>query len=804
MVKKYVLVKARNDNYIFVQVATLDAQGIVKPDGETIGVDNYGEIKVLKAPSAKYYEKSDGTQSDKTIEETFNTKLDKQSGSSTNTQVYGVKNGNQVMLNVSDGTTQPFSAIPQYNLSGELWVQRPTNSNNAANKGYVDDVAKNKLDKQNGSPAYPQVYGVEGGVQKLYKVSDGSNISPHDNIAKYSDRGTLYSQPPEQDGDVANKEYVDNSNQSVIQIIDGIELVKINNLQYQLNVNNKPSGTIDIPKDQFLKSVSYDPDTKILTFTFTTSTGDVTTTIDMSSLVDVYIAGNGLTLSSNTFSIKLDPNANNALSLSANGLLLDKTQFAGAQEFSGLNTDYQAFKTNQTTINSSVNNTLLQLASDIVTSETQTGAFINGQNTLKDVMASVEVQSKNLFNINSTVGGNDTANYSVEGNSISVTSKKGESGSFCYIECGDFDDGTTLTLSVGNIEQIGTTGAPALRLWWRVNNTFYNGEENGEITGYIVNASEILSCIVKKPKNAQSLCVLMYSAIGISNIDDGGKFTNIQLEVGSTKTNFSPYLPAGTPVNITACGKNLFNNNNQTPDSGTSSGANVKSKSDNQVIIENIYATSDLYNYVGFKLPNLYDGQKLTLKGEWEVSASNKGQLSIFWLENRSFITSLGVIKTSGETLSITVSNRPSQNSELYLLLYGTTAGNQTQVGDTVTYTNVQLEVGDTVTDFVPYKSQDYSSQVGQTVDVTQYDDVTNIFSTTDGGAVSTQFFLSTKYELNDKVNLLVGTLANRPTTTQAYGVIYIATDQTGANRVTYLPPNTDGIVSGNWISFNS
>lgn len=120
MVKKYVLVKARNDNYIFVQVATLDAQGIVKPDGETIGVDNYGEIKVLKAPSAKYYEKSDGTQSDKTIEETFNTKLDKQSGSSTNTQVYGVKNGHQIMLNVSDGSTTPFSAIPQYNLSGEL------------------------------------------------------------------------------------------------------------------------------------------------------------------------------------------------------------------------------------------------------------------------------------------------------------------------------------------------------------------------------------------------------------------------------------------------------------------------------------------------------------------------------------------------------------------------------------------------------------------------------------------------------------------------------------------------------------
>ena len=664
-------------------------------------------------------------------------------------------------------------------------MQRPTNSNNAANKGYVDYVAKNKLDKQNGSPAYPQVYGVEGDVQKLYTVSDGSNISPHDNIAKYSDRGTLYSQPPEQDGDVANKEYVDNSNQSVIQIIDGIELVKINNLQYQLNVNNKPSGTIDIPKDQFLKSVSYDPDTKILTFTFTTSTGDVTTTIDMSSLVDVYSAGNGLTLSSNTFSIKLDPNANNALSLSASGLLLDKTQFASAQEFSGLNTDYQAFKTNQTTINSSVNNTLLQLASDIVTSEQETGAFINGQNTLKSAIASVAVQNKNLFNINSTVFGNDTANYSVGGNSISVTSKRSDSSCYCYIECGDFDDGTRLTLSVGNIEQIGTTGQSVLKLWWKVNNTFYNGEENGEITGYIANASETLSYVIKKPKNAQSLCVLMYSTITTSNIDDGGKFTNIQLEIGNDKTEYTPYLPAGTAVNITACGKNLI-------------------------------------PFPYYQSNKTINGITWTINQDGTVTANGTAtNTSIFVIRNFDFSLAPGTYCASGAKDGVVNTTYYIQlATENYAEAWNATNNTvftltklekmivQLVVHNGATINNYtfepQIEYDSIATLYEQYQGQDYSYQVGQTVNVTQYDDVTNIFATTEGAAVSTQFFLSTKYELNDKVNLLVGTFANRPTIAQKYGLIYIATDQTGANRVTYLPPNTDGSTSGNWISFNS
>ena len=91
-----------------------------------------------------------------------------------------------------------------------------------------------------------------------------------------------------------------------MELLDGIELVKTGDLQYQLTVNGKSAGTIDIPKDQFLKSVSFDPETNVLTFVFSTSDGDVTTEIDLTGLIDTYNAGDGLNLVNGQFSVKLD------------------------------------------------------------------------------------------------------------------------------------------------------------------------------------------------------------------------------------------------------------------------------------------------------------------------------------------------------------------------------------------------------------------------------------------------------------------------------------------------------------------
>lgn len=84
-----------------------------------------------------------------------------------------------------------------------------------------------------------------------------------------------------------------------------IELVKSaeNSLQYTLMVNNESRGSINIPKDQFLKNVTYDSEGKQLVFTFVTLDEDEhVERISINDLKDIYIAGNGININNNVIS----------------------------------------------------------------------------------------------------------------------------------------------------------------------------------------------------------------------------------------------------------------------------------------------------------------------------------------------------------------------------------------------------------------------------------------------------------------------------------------------------------------------
>ena len=99
-----------------------------------------------------------------------------------------------------------------------------------------------------------------------------------------------------------------------------IMLIKKSDLEYALMVGAQECGTISIPKDQFLKEVTYNDETHILSFVFNTVDGESKTDIDFSQLVDVYTAGNGLNLSSNAFSIVIDTNTQKYIEVSSDGL----------------------------------------------------------------------------------------------------------------------------------------------------------------------------------------------------------------------------------------------------------------------------------------------------------------------------------------------------------------------------------------------------------------------------------------------------------------------------------------------------
>ena len=58
-------------------------------------------------------------------------------------------------------------------------------------------------------------------------------------------------------------------------------------------------GTLNIPEDKFLKSVSYDPITKNLTFVFNVESGTTTEVINIGDLVDTYYGGETTTINEN-------------------------------------------------------------------------------------------------------------------------------------------------------------------------------------------------------------------------------------------------------------------------------------------------------------------------------------------------------------------------------------------------------------------------------------------------------------------------------------------------------------------------
>ena len=190
----------------------------------------------------------------------------------------------------------------------------------------------------------------------------------------------------------------------------------------------------------------------------------------------------------------------------------------------------------------------------------------------------------------------------------------------------------------------------------------------------------------------------------------------------------SPYtpveiVPTGGKSNVISRGKNLFNcqaesyyNNSATASDATPSSVRISS-------------LGNVFGYVSWKL-NLKT-ETVTLSGSWvETGDTAVGQIMLYWRENDIFTKAVATISISGRTVT-TMLTPPSPEAELYIILYVSisTAG---AVGDYVTYTNVQLEIGDTATPFVPYV-EPITTEINYTaVDPEQQSLIDNALSITD------------------------------------------------------------------------
>lgn len=155
--------------------------------------------------------------------------------------------------------------------------------------------------KFNGQPI------MEDGEQVIYEL-DLSSFVTADELAE------AIAEIPENTNTEYHLEY--NSDKKEIQLVVG---------------KNDDKMTIDATpfiKDGMLHDVDYDADKKELVFQWNTDAGITEDRVPVDGLVDVYTAGNGLDLTDNKFSIKLDASGESFLTVGENGLKLAGVQAA--------------------------------------------------------------------------------------------------------------------------------------------------------------------------------------------------------------------------------------------------------------------------------------------------------------------------------------------------------------------------------------------------------------------------------------------------------------------------------------------
>ncbi len=84
----------------------------------------------------------------------------------------------------------------------------------------------------------------------------------------------------------------------------------------------------DFIKDGMVNTVSFDSTSKVLTITFNTDSGKEAIPVDLSSLVDTYTAGNGITIAKNVVAVKVDPDTEKFLSVGTAGVKISGIQNA--------------------------------------------------------------------------------------------------------------------------------------------------------------------------------------------------------------------------------------------------------------------------------------------------------------------------------------------------------------------------------------------------------------------------------------------------------------------------------------------
>ena len=214
-----------------------------------------------------------------------------------------------------------------------------------------------------------------------------------------------------------------------------------------------------------------------------------------------------------------------------------------------------------------------------------------------------------------------------------------------------------------------------------------------------------------------------------------------QLELGTTATAYTPYVDL-TAVKVTRCGKNLFDTINAIKLNG---GSNF-SITNNAITV----SQNGNYNYASANvlIPKSLMGKTVTISAKSNTSGANVAALRMQWVTADGAATGNMIFREADSAGNIVVTGtvpiQPDEaHSNLCLMFYSNSTGTlQTTATYTATYSDIQIELGTTATNYEPYKEcAEYTPTADGTVNgVTSLYPNTTLMTDTDGVIIDCEY----------------------------------------------------------------
>ena len=312
-----------------------------------------------------------------------------------------------------------------------------------------------------------------------------------------------------------------------------------------------------------------------------------------------------------------------------------------------------------------------------------------GQISQVEVEVGCDVTSKNMIDINSLTTTTNT-NISVVTDQLRVYTT-GEGGTWKGGSTRAFvlQKGIAYTLSAQLVEYVSGDAYVAVR----------DASDNKIISALSLDFGTTPTTMSKTYTPDSNMTVYFTAFCSNNSVLTGDvTYRGIQLEVGDEATSYESYkgLAGKDQISIVACGKNLINLDDL-----------YLSASNTEMVVSGdsvrVYTTGDGGTYKGPRTPAFWirKGVTYTLSATLEAYVSGNARLGLRNSETGTFLDEATVVFSSTPG-TLTKTFTPESDEEVYFSMLCTNG--TVLVGD-CTFADIQLEIGNSATEYEPYRS---------------------------------------------------------------------------------------------------